>query len=157
MTNWQQGSIEPDDAAIQALRDSWHWMLGSDWEPILFSAIGDVFFSVAAGSVWWLSTATGSLEQVADSREHFEILLQGSDVDEWFLPGLALALREHGKPLQTDECYTYGTFPVFEQGSFSVENMHPIAAAEHFRVSGNLHEGIRGLPDGAQTGVVLDV
>ena len=157
MTDLQHIAIRPNAEAILALRKHWGWMLGDEWEALMFSAIGDVFVKVAAGSVWWLSTATGSLEQVADSREHFESLLQGDDADEWFLPGLALALREHGKVLEAHQCYTYGTFPVFEQGSFSVENMHPISAAEHFRVSGNLHEGIRGLPDGAQAGVVLDV
>lgn len=150
MTNWQQASIEPGDAAIEVLRESWHWMLGSDWEPIIFSAIGDVFFSVAAGSVWWLNTATGSLEHVADSREHFVELLEGESTDEWFLPGLPQALRSNGKPLAAGECYTYTVFPVFEHGSFSVENMFAVAAAAHFAASGRLHESIRSLPDGAE-------
>lgn len=149
MTNWPQITINPDAAALSSLRQHWGWMLGDKWEALMFSAIGDVFFSVPAGSVWWLSTATGSLEQIADSREHFERLLLGEDADEWFLPGLALALREHGKPLAADQCYSYTVFPVFEQGSFSVENMHAISAAEYFEISGKLHESIRALPDGS--------
>lgn len=157
MTSWSIIAIEPDAQAVQALRRHWDWMLGDQFEPLMFSAIGDVFFRVPAQSVWWLSTATGSLEQIADSKEQFEILLQGSDADEWFLPGLVFALREHGKVLAANECYTFGTFPVFEHGSFSVENMHPMRCAEYFRASGDLHKGIRSLPDGAQAHVVLDV
>jgi hypothetical protein len=150
MTSWERATIKPGDAAIQALREHWHWMLGNDWHPILFSAIGDIFFSVAAGSVWWLSTATGSLENVAESSAHFFELLKSESTDEWFLPGLAEALRSHGRPLAVDECYSYRVFPVFERGSFSVENMYVALTAEHFASSGRLHESIRSLPDGAE-------
>ncbi len=156
MTNWLQASFEPDDAAIRKLHENWRWLLGDAWEPFLFSAIGDVFFTVAAGSVWWLSTATGSLEQVADSRAHFSALLEGEDADEWFLPGLPAALHSLGKPLGASECYSYKVFPVFEHGSFSVENMFAVSAAEHFAMSGKLHESIRSLPDGAEAQMLLD-
>lgn len=156
MTHWLQASFEPDAAAISALREHWCWLLGDDWKPFLFSAIGDVFFTVAAGSVWWLSTATGGLEQVADSREHFSLLLEDEDADEWFLPGLSAALHAHGKSLGAGQCYSYTVFPVFEHGSFSVENMFAVSAAEHFARSGKLHESIRALPDGAEAQMLLD-
>jgi len=69
MTTWSDITIQPEEPALAALRTSWRWMLGDAWTPLLFSAIGDVFFEVPAGTVWWLSTATGSLEQVAESLE----------------------------------------------------------------------------------------
>ena len=155
MTNWLQASFKPQDAAIGALREHWRWLLGDVWQPFLFSSIGDVFFTLASGSVWWLSTATGSLEQVADSRDHFSALLEGESTDEWFLPGLPAALHAHGKPLGADECYSYTVFPVFQHGSFSVENMLAMSAAAHYAASGKLHESIRGLPDGADAAVRL--
>lgn len=155
MTNWLQASFKPQDAAITALQAHWRWLLGDDWQPFLFSSIGDVFLTVAAGSVWWLSTATGSLEHIADSREHFSVLLEGESADEWFLPGLAAALCAHGKPLGDGECYSYTVFPVFEHGSFSVENMFATPAVDHFATSGRLHESIRSLPDGSEAVVLL--
>lgn len=121
----------------------------------MFSAIGDVFFEVASGTVWWLSTATGALEQVAQSRKKFALLLEGESVDEWFLPGLVDVLRAQGKILAKDQCYTYAILPIFSEGSFSAENMHAVLATEHFSVSGHVHESIRKLPDGAQVQVII--
>jgi Domain of unknown function (DUF1851) len=155
MATWSQITIQPSDAAVESLREHWRWQLGDDWTPLLFSAIGDVFIEVAAGTVWWLSTATGSLEQVAESRQHFAEQLGGERTDEWFLPGLVDVLRSQGKVLGPEQCYTYAILPVFSQGSFSAENMHPVSAAEHFTMSGLIHESIRQLPDGAQAQVTV--
>jgi hypothetical protein len=155
MTDMSAMSMKPSDEAVLALRENWRWLLGDGWQPLMFSAIGDVFFSVSAGSVWWLSTATGSLEQVAASHEHFLEMLEGESVDEWFLPGLVKFLRSQGKILGVDQCYSYAVFPVFEHGSFSYENMHAASAAEHFSLSGKLFESIRQLPDGADATIVL--
>ena len=130
-------------------------MLGDAWTPLMFSAIGDVFFEVQAGTVWWLSTATGSLEQVAESRDKFRELLGTEKADEWFLPGLVEALRSSGKILTTDQCYTYAILPVFAEGTFSVENMNPVSAAEHYSLAGNVHESIRQLPEGAKVQVTV--
>lgn len=150
MACWSQLTIQPNPAALAALRQHWRWQLGESWKPLLFSAIGDVFLEVPAGTVWWLSTATAALEQVADSRQAFVELLGTERIDEWLLPGLVDVLIAQGKVLAADGCYTYVILPVFTQGSFSAENMHAVAAAEHFTHSGRVHEGIRQLPDGAQ-------
>ena len=153
MASWSQITIQPSDVAVEALRKNWRWQLGDDWTPFLFSAIGDVFFEDAAGAVWWLSTATGSLEQVADSRQQFSQLLGSDSTDEWFLPGLVDVLRSQGKVLDAGQCYTYAILPIFSQGSFSAENMHPVSAAEHYSTSGHMHERLRDLPDGAHVPV----
>ena len=155
MASWTQIIIHPSEAAVNALRDSWRWQLGDGWTSLMFSAIGDVFFEVSAGTVWWLSTATGALEQVAESCEQFASLLEGEAVDEWFLPGLVEVLRSQGKQLGQDQCYTYAVLPIFSEGSFSAENMYPVLAAEHFAMSGHVHESIRKLPDGAQVQIII--
>jgi hypothetical protein len=149
MANWSELTFHPSPAAVAALRAHWSWKLGEHWTPILFSVIGDVFIELKAGTVWWLSTATGGLEQVADSREHFTDLLRGDRTEEWFLPGLVEVLHVQGKVPEADECYTYALFPVFADGSFSAENMRAIPAARHFVISGDLHRRIEGLPDGS--------
>jgi hypothetical protein len=78
------------------------------------------------------------LEQVAESQQQFAELLSGERADEWFLPGLVEVLRSQGKVLGADQCYTYAILPIFSQGSFSAENMHPVSAAEHFSMSGHI-------------------
>ena len=155
MPAWSHITIQPQDSALASLRNSWNWMLGDAWTPLMFSAIGDVFFEVQAETVWWLSTATGSLEQVAESRDKFRELLGTEKADEWFLPGLVEALRSSGKILATDQCYTYAILPVFAEGTFSVENMNPVSAAEHYSLAGHVHESIRQLPEGAKVQVTV--
>ena len=119
MAAWSQITIQPSAAALESLRQHWRWQLGDDWSPLLFSALGDVFLRVPAGTVWWLSTATGSLEQIAESTEHFQELIAGERANEWFLPGLIDTLCAQSKTLGEDQCYTFAIFPVFSEGSFS--------------------------------------
>jgi hypothetical protein len=157
MVKWSDITIQPQPLAITALRDSWRWLIGDAWTPLLCSAIGDVFFEVPAGSVWWLSTATGSLEQVAETQASFRELVGTDTADEWFLPGLVEALRSSGKILEPHQCYTFTILPVFSEGSFSVENMHPISAAEHYSLTGHIHESIRQVPDGGDVQITVQV
>lgn len=150
MSSWSELVFTPSSEAVAELRESWLWLLGSKWRPLLFSAVGDVFLQLEAGTVWWLSTATGSLEQVAESESEFIGLLGGEQVNEWFLPGLVEALQTAGKPLSPGQCYSYTTLPVFAEGSFSVENMYPLSAKEHFNLTGRVMKQIQSLPDGSK-------
>jgi hypothetical protein len=149
-------TFEPDSSAVNALKSAWGWLLGDAWHPFLFSAIGDVFFEMAAGSVWWLSTATGDLEQVAQSKADFLALLETDAVDEWFLPGLVTYLNSEGKVLKKGECYSYRTLPVFAQGSFSAQNMFVSNARLHFETSGEIVSQLRLLSDGAQANLLIN-
>ena len=155
MQHLSEVTIYLDDESVDCLRQSWSWLIGENWEPLLCSAIGDVFFKVKAGTVWWLCTATGSLEQVAASVLDFNFQLQGSQVDEWFLPGLVEALKRHDKNLTPHQCYSYFTLPLFQGGSYSVENMHPEAVTDHFKRTGRIIQNIQSQPDGASVCVVL--
>jgi hypothetical protein len=150
-------TFQPGTDSVRALRLHWQWLLGERWTLRLCSVLGDVFLALPSGSVWWLSTATGGLEQVADTPEQFEQQLVGERHDEWFLPGLVAVLRAQGHALAPDQCYSFRVFPVFAEGSFSAENLYPLSAAVHFRESGQLHERLRQLPDGASVPVLIDV
>jgi hypothetical protein len=155
MASWSDVTITPPDEAVAELRKSWSWLLGSRWRPLLFSAVGDVFLELQAGTVWWLSTATGSLEQVADSESDFVGMLNGEQAEEWFLPGLVEALQSAGKHLAPGQCYSFTTLPVFAEGSFSVENMLPLSAKEHFGVTGHVMQQIQSFPDGTEVSIKI--
>jgi hypothetical protein len=148
-------TIQLNDQETAHLKTSWEWLLGSEWQPILCSAIGDIFFVLRAKSVWWLSTATGELEQVATNEVEFSQLLNTERVDEWFLPGLVEALIEHGQRLKPSECYSYRVFPVFEHGSFSVENMFCMNIIEHFDLASQIHHQVRAKPDGSSVRILV--
>jgi hypothetical protein len=148
--------FEPSDDAIAQLRQAWAWLVGEPWSPFLYSVLGDVFFEVPAGTVWWLSTATGGLEQVAESKQHFLNLLESESVDEWFLPGLVVYLKSEGKSLLPTQCYSFYVLPVFEQGSFNAENIFVSEANLHFATSGKTIRQLRGLKDGAPARILID-
>lgn len=155
MATWSRITFSPSAESVAALRQHWEWKLGNRWTPIMFSVIGDVFIELDAKSIWWLSTATGSLEQVADSQDEFRQLLGTERADEWFLPGLVDALHQQGKVPGSDQCYSYAILPVFAQGSFSAENMNPVPAREHFALTGYVHQQIAGAPDGSSVEIKL--
>ena len=78
-----------------------------DWEPLMFPVIGDVSLEQREGTIWWLSTAMGTLERVAESRDAFHQHLDTERADEWFLPGLVDVLHDQSKVPGPGQCYAY--------------------------------------------------
>ncbi|MET0935052.1 MAG: T6SS immunity protein Tdi1 domain-containing protein [Luteibacter sp.] len=146
---WNDLICTPDKEAIDALAESWNWQLGNAFTPLLFTAFGDMFFEADAGGIFWLNTGTGDVERVAESVPGFNNLLREDVADDWLLPGLVEALIEAGKVRAEGECYTFVTLPIFAEGEYTVENLNPVPAKEHFQLTGAILEQIDDLPDGA--------
>jgi hypothetical protein len=147
---WSLLTITPTDEAVQQLIESWAWLLPEPFKPLLFSALGDVFFQSNSGNVFWLNTGTAEVTQVADSPTHFRELLGTEVVAQWFLPPLIERLRNAGKLLGPGQCYTYVTLPVFAEGKYEVDNLNPVPAHEHFALTGQVLSQIQSLPNGAK-------
>jgi hypothetical protein len=136
---WKDLTFTPDDAAIDQLVASWSWLLHEPISPMLFTALGDLFFENQDGEVYWLNTGTAELTKVAYSAEQFRLALESELLDVWFMPGLVAQLRSAGKLLKAGECYTCMVLPLPGEGSYSVENLHPVSAKEHFSFTGRAH------------------
>jgi len=147
---WSSLIFAPPPEALQELGASWGWLLREPFTPVLFSSLGDVFVEPDSGGVWWLNTGTADLTRVADSVLHFERLLNSELADEWLLPNLVGQLHAAGKVPRPDECYTFVTLPVFREGKYEVDNLNPVPAREHYRLTGSMHKRLRVLQDGAQ-------
>jgi hypothetical protein len=150
---WSALTCTPPFEALHALGESWGWLVGEPFEPILFSALGDVFLTRGSGVVWWLNTGTGELTVVAASVAEFQTLLSTEKVNEWLLPELVAKLHAAGKILGPGECFTFITLPVFSQGRYEVTNMNPVPLREHFGFTGRIIRETEGHPDGAQVRV----
>ena len=148
-------TIMPDDDAIEELKQSWSWLLSEPYRPILFTALGDMFFQAPSGHVHWLNTGTGEVTKVAASLDEFERQLSSEQALDWFLPPLIEKLVQAGKVLKAGECYTFVTLPIFREGTYTVENLNPVNAKFHFGLSGSIHEQIRELPDGAKVEIKI--
>ncbi len=147
---WKDLSFLPSDEALAALYQAWAWFLPRPFKPVMASTLGDVFFQKDSDSVFWLNTGTAEVSQVAESRYHFMELLKGEECNNWFMPSLIGALKDAGKLLKPDHCYTFVTFPIFKEGAYEVSNLNPVPAKEHFAATGSVHQQLKGLPDGAQ-------
>ncbi len=147
---WDKLVVTPDGEAVAELRRAWAWLLPEEFKPVLFSALGDMFFETAAGDVRWLNTGTGEVSTVADDLDAFRAGLGTERADEFFLPPLIADLIAAGKPLGPGQCYAYVTLPVFAEGGYTVDNLVPISMKEHFGFTGSVHEQLRDLPEGAR-------
>ncbi|MGF6492631.1 hypothetical protein ABIE56_000786 [Luteibacter sp. 621] len=153
--SWKELTCTPDKDAIDALATSWSWCIGDAFTPLLFTALGDMFYEADEGGVYWLNTGTSEVERVADNVEAFNQLLREEIADEWLLPPLIEALIEAGKVCAEGECYTYVTLPVFAEGEYTVENFNPVPAREHFELTGSVLQQLQDVPDG--TNVNIDI
>lgn len=147
---WNDLTFLPSDEALASLRAAWEWLLPETFEPVMASALGDMFFQEDGPEIYWLNTGTADITRVADSREEFLELLETEQADHWFMPHLIEALEAAGKILQPDQCYTYAALPIFKEGKYEVGNLNPVPSAEHFGVTGDIHRQLRDLPDGAK-------
>jgi hypothetical protein len=145
---YDQLLASPDADAISRLRLAWSWLLPEHCEPLLFSALGDMFYETQTGEVCWLNTGTAELSRVAESKQEFQQLLGTECAEHWFLPPLIEELRRAGKILTARQCYTFVTLPIFAEGTYTVENLNPVWAKEHFELTGALHQKILHLQDG---------
>lgn len=153
--DWNDLICTPDSDAIEALATSWSWRIGDAFTPLLFTALGDMFYEADEGGVFWLNTGTAELERVAESVSGFNQLLREEVADDWLLPPLIEALIKAGKTRAEGECYTYVTLPVFVEGEYTVENLNPVSAKEHFELTGSVLQQLQDVPDG--TDVNIDI
>src|SRR5687768_5314263 len=109
-----------------------------------------MFFERESGEVFWLDAGTAEITSVAESRDRFRELLGGEQADEWFLPDLVERLHEAGKIPGEGCCYTYVTLPIFKEGKYEVDNLNPVPARSHFGLTGQLHQQLADVPDGAK-------
>ncbi|UPG85895.1 DUF1851 domain-containing protein [Luteibacter aegosomatis] len=151
--SWNDLTCTPDKAAIEALADAWRWRIGDAFTPLVFTALGDMFYEADEGGVYWLNTGTAEVERVADDVDDFNARLREDVAEDWLLPPLIEALIEAGKTREDGECYTYVTLPIFAEGEYAVENLNPVSAREHFELTGSILQQLQDVPDGTKVNI----
>lgn len=125
-------------------------------EIILISDVGDLFVLGKKSlfrrkrPVFWLNTRTGTLRKVADSHEHFEMLLKNTEnFESLFLVSIVEQLRIRGMEIQANEVYSCKILPVLG-GKITFENFEPVDISVHFAFTDQIHEQIKDLPEGTK-------
>jgi hypothetical protein len=131
-----------------ALQD-WRWLCPDVRNLILMSAVGDVFFEDSQGQVNRLDCGVGSIHPIARSRVAFE---ESADVadnqNEWFLRPVVQELRSKGVLLGSGQCYGFTILPIFREGSYGAANRFVLSATEHLRLTADIIQQIKDIPDG---------
>jgi len=109
--------LEPTDEIVDALINHWSWIFEDDISIVMMSRLGDFFLEDDDGIIYWLNTGTGELDRIAASDAEFQ--------EAGLIPG-------------DGEVLSYKVLPIFEEGEYTVENMHVVTAEAHLAFSGDI-------------------
>ena len=140
-----------DHAAVdwRHVLSSWAWLLPRELTVWMVNRFGDLFVVQDDGAVYLLDSGAGTLERIADSRDHFcRLLDEGDNAKNWLMIPLVDRLVAAGRPLSKGQCYSYALLPVLG-GGYTPENTKAVDLATHFKVLGPIHEKLKDVPDGA--------
>lgn len=140
--------IRPTPAEFKAATEAWRWRLAADAQPLLITALGDVFVRMADGKVLFLDTESGELTPAAASVAEWRELLQRPDnIAQWFRPDFVAELEKQHSPLEAPYVFS-PTVPLILGGELTVENYTPSRWDAHLHVLGQIHRQVEDLPDG---------
>ena len=144
-------TVNFDDVDSENLLADWAWLIGATKKPVLLTAGGDAFLQDKnEGSVHFLDVAAGELSEIASSGQEFEALLTDKDfVLDYFSVDMVMELRKAGQSLAPGQIYSFKTPPVLG-GEFALENVAASDIEVHFSLTGQIHEKVSQLPDGAK-------
>ena len=149
-TDFSRGLVEWNEPGL------WKHEYQSFVDPGLCFA-EDIFgnqFSIKDGSVHHFEVETGALTSIASSLEEWAALIL-SDDQLWTGWPVAQRWAEHDGPVRLHKRLHPAT-PFVCGGSYEVDNLRPIDAAEMMAKWGSFARQIHGLPDGAQIKIAVD-
>ena len=147
---WNELTIGFDPSMGDALLENWRWLVGTDVQLVLVSALGDLFLSDTEGRILWLDVGAARVTQVAESSDEFKRLMQQTDhANEWFVPQLIGDLIVSGKHLTPGQCYSYKLPPMLN-GKMELSNFDPTDLLLHCSIFGQIGQQTQNLPEGTK-------
>ena len=134
---------------LDELRANWQWRVGSEYQVVGMTAMGDWLFADSAGAVHLLETVEASFDRIADDMAEL-VRLSASDEfrDDTFLEGFALGALAGGQ-LPQNHCVGFKVPPILG-GKFDPSNLQVAAVGTYQTWTGRLHEARSKVPDGGQ-------
>lgn len=151
---WNELTVSPNGVDLPGLLEEWRWLANESFEPVVISALGDLFLRDGEGRIYWLDVGWGELTEVAASGEEFkQLMTQPENANQWFVPQLIGDLLTSGKKLGPGECFSYIKPPVLG-GEVDPGNFEPTDLQVHFSVLGQIHRQVKDLPPGTPIGAI---
>lgn len=151
---WNELTVSPDGVDLDGLISEWRWLTDETFQPVVISALGDLFLRHDDGRIFWLSAGWGQLTEVAASAEEFmRLMVRPENADEWFVPNLVGDILTEGQRLGPGECFGYKVPPVLG-GKVEPDNFEPTDLQVHFGILGQIHRQVKDLPPGTPIGEI---
>jgi hypothetical protein len=137
------------------LLSGWLGLLPPSFTIWFVNRFGDVIAVFEDESVHLLNVGVGSIEQIADNREHFISLIGEHDnATDWLLVDLTDQCVAAGFTLKTNQCYSYKIPPILG-GAYEVANVAPADLAAHYSFLADIYSQTKDLPDRTKVEIVV--
>lgn len=147
--------IEQEGKNWNEFMSDWGFLLPASFTIWFVNRFGDVVLVVEDGSVHFFDVGVGTVERIADSREHFLILVdEDENANAWLMMDLADACVAAGIGLGPNECYGFKIPPILG-GEYALDNIAPINLAEHYSFLADICMQTKDLPDGTKVEIVV--
>jgi len=133
----------------------WDFLLPSSFTMWLVNRFGDIVMLLDDGSVHFFDTGIGTLDRVADNREHFcELVDLNKNANNWLMIPLTDACVAAGLTLGPNQCYGFKNPPILG-GEYSVGNIWPVDLAEHYSFQADICGQVKDLPSGTKVKIAV--
>lgn len=149
-------TISPEGLDRNSFLSDWDWLMTEKMQPILLTAMGDVFAEGKSGIVYYLDMVEGTVHEVTENFEDFKKLLTDSEfVTSFMFPNRIVEYREAGLQLEKNQVYSHKQ-PLVLGGADELENVVTTDVSVHVSLHGQIHQQIKDLPEGASVEIKID-
>ena len=146
--------IDQQDNDWAELLSEWVPPLPQEFTVWMVSLFGDVFAVFQDGSVHMLDLSLGTLEHIADSRDHFcDLADRDGNANHWLMIPLVDACRRAGLTLKPHHCYHFKIPPLLG-GEYVVGNVASVSLREHYSFMADIVQQTKDLPNGTKVQLV---
>ncbi|WP_157954051.1 T6SS immunity protein Tdi1 domain-containing protein [Microbulbifer sp. A4B17] len=136
----------------------WHWLVGESAEPLLITALGDVFYRSGNG-IFFLDVNWGQSDALEKGYQEFREDPWGNDEEfgTRYAPDFVAKLRESGIILNSGQCYSFKKPPCFG-GNMVIGNISTCDVTVHISLMGQLYYKLKDVPPGTKiSGISLEL
>ncbi len=149
-TEWNKLIIDISDLDCERLLSDWRWLVDKTYQPFLMTIFGDWFMESPNGSVFMLDLVSGQLNMISQSISDFDKEKEKLDnLDEWFMADLSYLCHDKGLCPGVGQCLSYKIPPILS-GELIPENIDVADIMVHQSIMGQIHMGVKDLPEGTK-------
>ena len=135
---------------IQHINSAWSWTEVKAEELLDVNKFGNLIFRCSNDRIWRICPEELSINCIGkDAQEYLEMRSNKEFIIDWEMEILVDIAKEKYGALESDKVYCLKT-PSVLGGKYELENIGAISLEELIKVSGDLANQIRDLPDGTQ-------